>query len=71
MRAPSGLLAVLDSPGTPRSGRSRNPGSNRFLSTNEKAGLRLAQPDNVGKAYLKAVSALGWEAGVSYSAPRA
>ena len=51
---------MLDAPGAAHHGRTRKPGSERFCSPNERAEPRLTQPDNVGKAYLKAMSDLGW-----------
>ena len=63
-RARLGPRAVLDAPGTARDGRIGKPGSECFCPPNESAGQRLAQPDNLGKADLQAMPALGWGAGV-------
>src|SRR3546814_3134681 len=38
-----------------------------FVYQNERAESKLAQPDNVGKAFLKATPALGWEAALQSS----
>jgi len=58
-----GPRAVLDAPGAPRRGRIGKAGGDRFCAPNRSAERRLAQPDNMGKAYLQAVSALGWGSG--------
>jgi len=52
-----------EAPRTPRGGRKFD----RFCPIDERAVGRLAQWDNVGKACLKAVSALGWGAVASSS----
>jgi hypothetical protein len=50
---------VLDVRGTSDHGRTRKQAETAFCSPNERAGLKLARPDNVGKTYLKAMFVLG------------
>jgi hypothetical protein len=54
--------AGLDAPGPGRRGRIGKPGRDGLYPPNQSTARRPARPDNFGMAYLKAMSALGWEA---------
>src|SRR3546814_2215780 len=56
----SGPRGVLNAPSPPRRGRTRKLDRHRLYPPNERARSTLAQPGNVGKAYLKPIPGLGW-----------